>query len=190
MVEDHEKAKYLAGACKDAFQLYQHDCSHAVWHVIRQYKPDQPYMQANHLVSHLFNNPQWKEVQLWELSSLANQGILIVGGLQGSPHGHVIVVYPGPEKPKGGYYYTDKETGETRMSPQAGMYARAMSTSISKNPFPGSISMSDKTVRDPWPAKKFEAVKFWKYVGQPQISSNSSKEEAKKWRNPSEEIWI
>lgn len=78
-----EDARVLATRCNEAYDLYRHDCSHAVWHVIRGYKPDQPYMQANVLISHLARSAEWKEVILSDLSRLANQGALVVGGLQG-----------------------------------------------------------------------------------------------------------
>jgi hypothetical protein len=190
MENDIDKAKTLARVCQDAFQLFPHDCSHAVWHVISQYNPNQPYMQANDLVSQLSRSVDWKEVQLSELSRLANQGALIIGGLQAAPYGHVIVVYPGAEKPKGGYFYIKKGTEEKRMSPQSGMYARAMSTSISKNPFPGTLSRGEKTVRDPWSAQDFKQVKFWQYVGALPVISHQQKEETKKVRDSSEKIWI
>lgn len=160
-----EDAKTLARRCDEAFDLYQRDCSHAVWHVVRAYKHDQPYMQANALVAHASRSTEWAEVRLSDVSGLANQGVLVIGGLQEEGHGHVIVVYPGPEKPKGGFYFINKETGEKQFSAPSGMYARAMSTSIAKVPFPGAISRGDKTVRDPWPTKKFSQVKFWRYLG-------------------------
>ena len=185
-----EDAKILAKRCDEAFDLYLHDCSHAVWHVIRAYKPDQPYMRANDLVSHLSRGTEWREVPLSDLSRLASQGALVVGGLQEREHGHVIVVYPGTEKPKGGFSFINKETGEREFSAPAGMYARAMSTSISRTPFPGTISRGDKTVRDPWPSKKFKQVKFWQYIGSERTVSRSQKEDAKRFRTPSEEIWI
>lgn len=106
-METGDRAGALAKACQEAFQLYPHDCSHAVWHVIVSYKHDQPYMQANQLVAHLSSNTEWKEVWLSELSKLANEGCLVIGGLEGNPHGHVIVVYPGPEKPKGVHIYSE-----------------------------------------------------------------------------------
>ena len=183
-----EDANSLAKRCDEAFDLFRHDCSHAVWHVIRLYKPDQPYMQANNLVSYLSKGVDWREVPLSDLSRLANQGVLIVGGLQEHGHGHVIVVYPGYEKPKGGFYFTNKETGERQFSAPAGMYARTMSTSLSQNPFPGAISRGDKTVRDPWPSIKFKQVKFWQYTGKKRAASQSQKEGAD--RSPSEKIWI
>ena len=185
-----EDAKILSKMCDEAFDLYRHDCSHAVWHVILTYKPDQPYMQANDLVSHLSRAAEWKEVPLSDLSRLANKGTLVVGGLQEHQYGHVIVVYPSPEKPKGGFSFTNKETGERELSAPAGMYARAMSTSISRTPFPGTISRGDKTVRDPWPSKKFKQVKFWQYIGGERPASRSQKDDAKPFRSPSEKIWI
>jgi hypothetical protein len=97
------------------------------------------------------------------LSKLASDGVLVVGGANDSPNGHVIVVYPGPAKFDGGFYYQSKK-GKSILAGPHGTYALAMSTSMGS--WPGAKSKGDKTVADPWGLDKFEKVKFWKYIGE------------------------
>jgi len=158
-----DKAQKLGTACGDAYAQYPHSCSHAVWHVVKQYVPAQPYMTANNLVQSLRTSSRWQEVRLFELSKLASDGVLVVGGATDSPNGHVIVVYPGKEKFSGGYFFKDKVTGKDVKAPPNGIHALAMSTSMGN--WPGAKSQGDKTVLDPWGSVKFKNVKFWKYVG-------------------------
>jgi hypothetical protein len=164
MAEDlSNNRKKLLQSCDDAYNKYPKSCSHSVWHVIQQYKPDQHYMNANQLINHLSTNAEWQEVHLSELSKLASNGVLVVGGAKQDGHGHVIVVYPGPEKPKGGFYFKD-HTGKKVQAAVKGSYALAMSTSMGS--FPGARSKGEKTIRDPWGNEtKFQQVKFWKYLG-------------------------
>ena len=163
MEEDRiENSEKLRETSEKAFHLYPNSCSHAVWYVIRQYDPGQQYMTANQLVDFIASSPKWQEIQLAELSEVASHGGLIVGGLKGPGHGHVITVYPGKEKANGGFKFIDKN-GEQREAAETGVYALAMSTTMGN--WPGSRSNGDKTVRDPWPAKKFREVMFWKYIG-------------------------
>lgn len=173
MAENANKTtEELKDMCKQAYNLYPKSCSHAVWHVIKQYKPDQHFMQANQLLNHISLSPEWQKVQLSDLSRLASNGILVVGGLQEiekGHHGHVIVVYPGSEKNRGGYYYKTR-AGKHELMPEKGIYARSMSTSIGS--FSGAKSNGDKTVWDPWGSDvKFQKVKFWKYVGSKNIAT-------------------
>jgi hypothetical protein len=159
-----DKGRKLRTACDEAYVQYPHSCSHAVWYVIKKYVSDQPYLTANGLIHNLTASPQWQEVQLSELSKLASDGVLVVGGAADTPNGHVIVVYPGKEKFCGGYFFKDKASGKQMKAPPDGMYALAMSTSMGR--WPGAKSNGDKTVFDPWGAAKFEKVKFWKYIGE------------------------
>ena len=171
------KAEKLRQACEQGFHKYPKSCSHAVMYLIRQYKPEQPYFTANDLIDHLAASHEWQEVSLAELSALASQGDLVVGGAKDGGHGHVIGVYPGTEKPRGGYYFTNKVTGEKLLVQSSGMYARAMSTSMGT--FPGAMSNGDKTVRDPWGELAFRKVRFWKFIGPTQnqiISTSVSKQ--------------
>jgi hypothetical protein len=154
----------LTAACNEAFEKFPKSCSHAVWYVIKQYKLDQKWMNANDLVANLTKNPEWKEVQLNELAALASRGILVVGGANEDNHGHVIVIYPGEEKTTGGYYFINGKTGKVALMRKTGSFARAMSTS--KGKWPGAMSNGDKTVWDPWADDlKFQKVRFWKYIG-------------------------
>lgn len=142
----------------------QKSCSHFVWHVIKGFKPAQPYMTANALVRWLgSNSADWEPIANTEsqtMAGLANKGVLIVGGRDnGSSNGHVIVVSPGDLKPLGGFNYLHNGKMVT-MKPE-GSYARAMSHSMSN--WPGATSNGDKTIRDSWGASDFAAVKFWIY---------------------------
>ena len=148
MASDLDKnLEKLKQACDKAYMAYPRSCSHAVWHVISQYEPSHPYMQANQLINHLIASPKWQLVELYELSKLASQGTLVVGGRKETPgNGHVIVVYPGPEKLSGGYYFK-RSDGRTVKAVSDGSYARALSTTMGN--WPGARSCGDKTVRDP-----------------------------------------
>lgn len=136
----------LKNAENEAYSLYPKSCSHAVWHVIKQYVPDQPYNVANALLLQLQCDARWKQAGIAELEKLANEGTLIVGGLAEAWHGHVIVVYPEPAKPAGGFVI--KKDGKTLLTQRKGNFALAMSTSLGT--WPGAMSKGDKTIRDPW----------------------------------------
>lgn len=160
-----EKVEKLKRACDQAYRLRANSCSHAVRYVISQYDSSHPYMQANQLIDYLILSSKWEMVSAEELARLATEGALIVGGLKSSPNGHVIVVYPGTEKPAGGYNYKYRD-GTIKKLSLRGSYARAMSTSMGT--WPGARSNGDKTVWDPWAQDKdFREVKFWKCVTSP-----------------------
>ena len=158
-----EQVNQLKKVCDEAYDANPHSCSHAVWQVIRHYKPVQNWKNANALIDEISTSDEWQEVSVAELSGLANDGVLVVGGKKEPGHGHVIVVYPGPEKPNGGFYFKDRVTCNLVLAQQHGYYARAMSTSMGN--WPGAKSRGDKTVYDAWGSRKFSAVKFWKYNG-------------------------
>jgi len=162
--DTNDKADKLKRACDQAYVTYGSSCSHAVWYVISQYDPSQAWLDANTLTRNLSLNAKWKPVEFRELSRLASQGVLIVGGLgKAAGHGHVLVVYPGPDKAAGGYDAKDKAGKIYRVRPR-GSYPRAMSTSL--DGWPGARSYGDKTVWDAWGNDaEFGKVKFWKYVG-------------------------
>ena len=154
-----DKLKQAANA---AYAANPKSCSHAVWQVIKEYIPDQPYIVANGLLMQLECDNRWKRVRHDELIKLANEGVLIIGGLAGEKNGHVIVVLPGNAKAPGGYMYTSKKTGKMARLVKSGMYPLAMSTSIGT--WPGAMSNGDKTVWDPWgDDDKFLQVKFWRF---------------------------
>ncbi|GKT18398.1 hypothetical protein AVHY2522_18670 [Acidovorax sp. SUPP2522] len=126
----------LKQACDQAADLHPNSCSHAVWHVIKQYLPDQPYMSANALMDHLQGQRHWRSVPASQVGDLARGGAVIVGGKKESGHGHVIVVYPGPDKAAGGYAYI--RGGKTETLRTRGSYPPAMSTSM--GPWEGARS--------------------------------------------------
>jgi hypothetical protein len=118
----------------------------------------EPYRVANTLIDLFNTSPDWKEVNLDDGWGLANQGVVVVGGLSANPNGHVIVVYPGDKIASGGYLYSYQGKMQTLRS--HGQYPRCMSQS--KPDFPGTRSRGDKTVWDPWANDdKFSTVKYW-----------------------------
>jgi hypothetical protein len=138
----------LKNAADEAYKMHPTSCSHAGWYVIKQYLPDQGHMPANALMPHLRGSPRWKPVAVSEIDKYANQGVLVVGGLENkSGNGHVVVVYPGTPKMSGGYKAVIN--GEEQIVRPRGPFARCMSTSISRH-WPGAMSNGDKTVWDPW----------------------------------------
>lgn len=150
----------LKKAADDAYATYPKSCSHAVWHVIKQYIPGQVYLPANTLLLQIECDPRWKQVTLMELEKLASDGELIVGGLADIPNGHVIIVYPGTSKPAGGFVIT--KDGKKLLTQRKGNFALAMSTSIGS--WVGAMSKGDKTIRDPWGRDEiFAKVKFWRF---------------------------
>ena len=159
----------LKAACDDAYAKHNNSCSHAVWYIITQVlDPNFKWLDANHLVDFFTASSDWKEVTVDEGGTLALKGVVVAGGLKkDGGHGHVIVIYPGPKKPSGGYLYPykDKKTGQTvQLTMRShGNYPPALSTSIGS--WPGAKSKGDKTVWDPWADDDtFEDVKFWTKV--------------------------
>lgn len=156
----------LKQACDDAYAKYSNSCSHAVWFIVTTILDSKfSWLDANHLVDFLGASAYWKDVSVDEGWRLAQQGVVVIGGLKKSGgHGHVIVIYPGDKKTSGGYAYTyrDKKTGrdKTEILRSHGVYPRALSTSIGS--WPGAKSRGDKTVWDPWASDEiFSDVGFW-----------------------------
>jgi len=118
-----------------------------------------PHRSANELIRFLNNQSTgWAPVDLPRGYELANRGAVVVGGLKSQPNGHVVVIYPGNMKPRGGYAAIIR--GKVTKIPFKGSYPLAASTSIGS--WPGAISLGDKTVWDPWGNdEKFADVKFW-----------------------------
>lgn len=52
-------------------------------------------MLANQMVAHMKSSPDWLAIKLDQAQIYANQGHLVVAGLQDQPHGHVAVIRPG-----------------------------------------------------------------------------------------------
>jgi hypothetical protein len=151
----------LKDACDRAYDNNLNSCSNAVWDLIKALvSPGEEYKQANDFIDYW--DDKWQSVDLERGLQLANQGVVVVGGLQvPGGHGHVIAIYPGPKKPNGGYQYFYKKLNKFITLDSNGMYPRALSTSISRN-WPGTLSRGEKTVWDPWADnKKFAEVEFW-----------------------------
>lgn len=161
MSDTDEAVAKLKNACDHAYDNYPSSCSHAVWDVIKTVvNPGEEHKQANDFIDYWDEN--WKSVDLDEGFKLANQGVVVVGGLQvPGGHGHVVAIYPGTKISNGGYQYFYKKLNKYLTLPGTGSYPRALSTSISTT-WPGTMSKGDKTVWDPWADdKKFAQVEFW-----------------------------
>lgn len=153
-------AATLKARADEAYDLHPGSCSHSVWHVIKLYQPNQLWMNANALVDHMVADRHWTEIDVSKAGELARAGELVVGGKKESGNGHVIVVYPGPDKAAGGYTYT--RNGQSQTLRQRGSYPLAMSTSLGS--WPGAMSRGDKTIWDPWANDaRFAEVRFWHY---------------------------
>lgn len=149
----------LKKACDDAYTSHPTSCSHAVWYVITQIvDAQQTYRQANQLVDFCTGN--WKEVTVEEGHKLANQGIVVAGGLKNaSGSGHVIAIYPGEMILNGGYEYYYAKEGKNLILKGTKTLPRCLSTS--SGAWPGAKSKGDKTVWDPWAKDTvFAGVKF------------------------------
>lgn len=153
-----EATDALSKACDEAYAAYPTSCSHSVWYVITKLVDStMAHQQANPMIDMLAKS--WTEVDLATAAKLANEGQVVVGGQKATGHGHVVIVYPGAAKPRGGYPATNKE-GKTFTVASKGLYPLAMSTSIGT--WPGAMSKGDKTVWDPWGTDaSFAKVKFW-----------------------------
>jgi hypothetical protein len=149
----------LKVACDNAYDQYPDSCSHAVWSIIRaRVNPAEEHRQANAMITYL--TTAWKTVTLDEGYTLANTGKVVVGGLEGTTHGHVIVIYPGDKIESGGYDYYYKKQEKMLKMRSHGKYPPALSTSIGS--WPGAMSKGDKTVWDPWANDAvFAKVQFW-----------------------------
>ena len=163
--DNKQKVHALQRACEDGFNdpSASKSCSHAVWVVLRKMKdPNEEYRQANQLIEHMSSN--WKEVTLEDGWKLANQGVVVVGGLKDTNNGHVVVIYPGDKIASGGYQipFEDpitKKKGTIKMRSH-GDYPRCMSRSMGS--WPGGVSNGSRTVFDAFGSdKKFAKVKYW-----------------------------
>lgn len=151
--------KLLEVACDNAYDKNPTSCSHAVWDVIKScVNPNEPHRQANAMITHFAAT--WTQVDLDKGHELAQLGTVVIGGLEGTEHGHVVVVYPGDKIDNGGYEYFYKKGNKTLIMRATGKYPRCLSTSIGS--WPGAMSKGDKTVWDPWGNDNtFAKVKFW-----------------------------
>ncbi len=151
-------AEKLKAACHAAYRTHPKSCSNAVWDVIRAMAGRElAYQPANALIDTIA--ARWTKVDMATAGALAARGELVVGGRKDHPNGHVVIVYPGPAKPRGGYTAVDRDGAEYLLRP-AGLYPLAMSTSLGS--WPGAMSDGDKTVWDPWGSDEaFRSVGFW-----------------------------
>lgn len=149
----------LKVACDNAYEKNPDSCSHAVWDVVRGLiDAKEPHRQANPMIDYLIAN--WREVTVDAGHELAKVGTVVIGGLKGTPNGHVIVMYPGDKVESGGYDYFYAKLKKTLKMRSHGKYPRCMSTSMGS--WPGAKSKGDKTVWDPWANDAvFATVKFW-----------------------------
>lgn len=167
----------LKEACGKAFKDHNGSCSHAVNAIIRTMlglsETAWPHRQANDIVAFLTQSTDWTAVTVDRAYELALQGVPVVGGkAETGKNGHVIIVYPGLRKARGGYSFTDG-TGMVKSVAVKGSYPLALSTSLGS--WPGAKSNGDKTVWDPWGNDNtFALVTFWApakaAAGKPDIS--------------------
>lgn len=115
--------------------------------------PHWPLELADPMIDRIVN-AGWQRVTDSQAWSFANQGKVVIVGLKGGANGHVMVIYPGPMKPMGGF------TCDGRDYPAfGGPFPLAMSTSVSK--WCGPRSKGDKTIRDAWTAADWPKVQRW-----------------------------
>lgn len=88
-------ATKLKKACDDAHKKYPGSCSHAVWFVRTELiDSSAQYRKANQLIDELSTASDWEEVSVDDGWVLAQQGILVIGGLKKvGDHGHVIIIH-------------------------------------------------------------------------------------------------
>lgn len=158
MTDEIAAVAALKKACDDAYDANLNSCSHAVWAVIKALvDPNKGYEQTNDLIDTL--DKTWTKVDVATAGKLANEGKVVVGGLKATGNGHVVVVYPGPAKTRGGYKAKKKDGTEYTVR-QTGLFPLVMSTSLGS--WPGAKSKGDKTVWDPWGNDDaFATVQFW-----------------------------
>ena len=160
MTEDAVRSAVAAlqAACHAAYRAHPGSCSNAVHQIITHLvDPDFVYRPANAMIDELRRS--WTAVDADTAGRLAARGEVVVGGRKDSPNGHVIIVYPGAPKPRGGYTAVDRR-GCEYVLPANGSYPLAMSTSLGN--WPGAMSDGDKTVWDPWGSDAtFASVGFW-----------------------------
>ena len=160
MTDDASRAAAatLKAACHAAYRAHPGSCSNAVHEIVSHLvDPGFVCQPANAMIDALRRT--WTAIDADTAGALAARGEVVVGGRKGSPNGHVIIVYPGAPKPRGGYAAVGRD-GSEHMLPLEGSYPLAMSTSLGK--WPGAMSDGDKTVWDPWGSDAaFAGVGFW-----------------------------
>lgn len=155
-----DPANVLKVACDNAYDQYPDSCSHAVWSVIRAcVNANEPHRQANAMIDYMTGN--WQETTVDDGHTAAKTGTVVVAGLKGTSHGHVIVLYPSDKIESGGYEYFYAKLNKNIPMRSHGKFPPCLSTSIGS--WPGAMSKGDKSVWDPWANDAiFATVKFWK----------------------------
>lgn len=148
-------AERLTAAGQSGYDLYPRDCSHSVWHMMKQLGLNEPYRVANAMMAHFAaRGSGWRQVTLAEAGTLADEGKIVIGGLaNASGNGHVQMVMPGSQ-PSGGYRMPNG-----KMAGSSGMYPRSAGGALGS--WPGARSRGERTVRDAWSRTDWPSVTFW-----------------------------
>lgn len=151
----NDPAWRLIEACNEAYDRFTKYCNQSTHHVLMTLVDSKwPLQLADAMIDRIVHE-HWQEVDDEAAVQLANQGIVVVAGLKGDNNGHVVIVYPGPAKPAGGFYCNGIHYPEV-----GAPYPRAMSTSVS--PWCGTRSRGEKTIRDAWTATDWAQVRRWR----------------------------
>lgn len=101
----NEEALKLIDAICEAYDIYHVPkdgatfCNLAVQHICARMGFDRfRGMVANQMVDMLKRSLEWEKIVMEEAQPLANEGRLVIAGIQDNPHGHVAVVRPGLEE--------------------------------------------------------------------------------------------
>lgn len=99
-----DKMLRLLDAILDGYDTYQAPrggdtfCNKSVQHVAGRLGYEKlKGMLANQIVDFLSRSADWEPVEMDKAQAYANEGRLVVAGLQAEPHGHVVVIRPGLE---------------------------------------------------------------------------------------------
>lgn len=89
------KSKKIIALCEKYWEQHKKDCSGFVKEVAGELGV-KLHGQANEIVDQIQKMP-WKTVKSGVEAKLqATNGMFVVGGLKDTPHGHVVIVVPGP----------------------------------------------------------------------------------------------
>jgi hypothetical protein len=150
-----DAAARLKKACDDAYDKFPKYCNQSTHSVICSLVDSKwPLELADDMIDRLVQ-AGWKPVSTDDAWKAAGEGMVVVAGLKGGGHGHVLVVYPGPKKPKNGFDCNGKY-----YPPSGDPLPLAMSTSVSA--WCGTRSKGDKTVADAWSAGDWANVVLWR----------------------------
>ncbi len=195
-LDSASKASALKVIMVDAYDKNPSSCSHVVSQVIQNTKPELKWkhIQANQQID--WFNKNWKKIDLLRAYELANSGKVVVLGVKGDSHGHVMLVYPGMKKKSGGFKFLQKKTGKTlEMKPVKDADGKEklwpLAISGSNGSWPGAKSRGEFTVRDPWSDADWAKVVFWAdpkdVASNPDVASEVreyKQPDFTKWRDP------